>query len=143
MMTVKKYLNRAYWINRIIESNMRELYALKSSSIQGAKFDTGSVSGGQLPDTTQSAVSKIIELEERINSDIDKFVGIKLEIREAIDLCSDLKFQLLLRLRYLEFKRWDEIAATMGYDVRQIYRLHSDALKDLESKMSVNVSKCQ
>ena len=45
------------------------------------------------------------------------------------------EYQLVLELRYLCFKSWEEIALQMGYDVRHVFRLHGEALKaisDLE-----------
>ena len=43
---------------------------------------------------------------------------------------------MLLELRYLEGKTWDEIAKAMDYDLRWIYRLHGKALKEIEVQIS-------
>jgi DNA-directed RNA polymerase specialized sigma subunit len=47
-------------------------------------------------------------------------------------MMDDINQQLLLELRYLSGKGWDEIAASMGYDPRTVYRIHGKALKEFE-----------
>ena len=40
----------------------------------------------------------------------------------------------LIRLRYLELKRWEEICVEMNYSWKHIHRIHSDALMLLAKK---------
>jgi len=40
--------------------------------------------------------------------------------------------RVVLELRYLAFKDWASIADTLGLHIRQVYRLHDEALKHIE-----------
>ena len=40
--------------------------------------------------------------------------------------------RVILELRYLAFKDWASIADALGLHVRQVYRLHDEALKHIE-----------
>ena len=73
--------------------------------------------------------------EAEIGSDIDALVDLKADITHRIKQINCPEYQLVLELRYLCFKSWEEIALQMGYDVRHVFRLHGEALKaisDLE-----------
>lgn len=133
-MTAKEYLNQAYRLNELIDSDLAELNDLRrlSTSISGANCDTERVQGGNLPGSRiENIISKIIDLEEEINAEIDKFVDLKAEIRRAISAIENRNEQLLLRLRYIEFLQWSEIQERMGFDdVRRVHQIHNNALKN-------------
>ena len=40
----------------------------------------------------------------------------------------------ILRKRYLEDKKWEEICVEIGYSWMQTHRLHSNALKNFDTK---------
>jgi DNA-directed RNA polymerase specialized sigma subunit len=44
----------------------------------------------------------------------------------------DARERVILELRYLAFKDWASIADALGLHVRQVYRLHDEALKHIE-----------
>ena len=46
-----------------------------------------------------------------------------------INAVSDPDQQLILELRYLCYKPWNEIMTELGYSEPTIYRLHGEALK--------------
>ena len=80
----------------------------------------------------ENTVAKIVDLEMEINEDIDRLVDIKAEIMEIISQADDPICQLLLELRYINGKGWDEIARDIGFDIRTAFRLHGKALKEIE-----------
>ena len=76
----------------------------------------------------ETAVCKIIDLQDEINRDIDRLVDLKREIMEVIKAVADTEYQILLEKRYLCFHTWEQIAVDMGYNVRHLYRIHDEAL---------------
>ena len=44
----------------------------------------------------------------------------------------DARERVVLELRYLAFKDWASIADALGLHIRQVYRLHDEALKHIE-----------
>ena len=133
-MNAKEYLSQATWLDQMIDSKLEQLEALKSLSIKvTSSFTQEKISGGNIEKSKmESTIVKVIDLENEINADIDRLVDLKKNIQDTINKMEDINQQLLLELRYLSRKGWDEIAALMGYDPRTVYRMHGKALKEFE-----------
>lgn len=131
-MTAKEYLNQAYWLDRRIDSKLEQLSALKDMATR-----TTSVMSGEVVSHTrnvsgmQDVIVKIIAMENEVNADIDHLVDLKAEIMRIIKAVESPEQQTLLELRYLCFKPWKVIADKMGYNVRHVYRLHDEAVKNI------------
>ncbi|MEG2261787.1 MAG: DUF1492 domain-containing protein [Raoultibacter sp.] len=131
-MTAKQYLKQAYRLNELINNDLAELEQLKdlSTSIAAVRCDRDKVKGGKIGSKIEFIVVKIIALEEMIDDEIDRFVDLKTAIRNAIVCVENRNEELLLRLRYIEFLSWDEIAEKMGFDERYVHKIHADALNN-------------
>lgn len=55
---------------------------------------------------------------------------------EQIDSMDDIHHSTILRLRYINGKRWEEIACDMHYSFRHVIRIHGDALQAFQKIMS-------
>ena len=131
---MRNYLSKLYRLNNFINSNLEELKRLRelSVSLPAMNYDKERVKGGTDEDKLQNAVCDIIELEEKIKSEIDEFVKVENEIREVINRQEDVDERLLLRLRYIEFNTFEQISIKMNYSLRQIWRIHKKALKNVK-----------
>ena len=89
--------------------------------------------GGGPSNKIEKCVLGIMELEEEIIDEISEIKSLESEngkiIRELVD---DPNYKRILELRYLNYKRWEEIAVSMGYTFRWTQELHSRALKHLK-----------
>lgn len=79
-------------------------------------------------------------VDEKYFVDTEKanLIDLKKQIHDAIDALTDPKQRLVLRYRYIEFFPWGRIIDEMKdsfYSERQIYRFHSEGLKNI--KMTV------
>ena len=129
-MTAKEYLNQAYWLDRRIDSKLEQLSALRDTATKTtAVMDGEVVSHTRNVHSLQDVIAKIIDMQEEINSDIDALVDLKRDIMRTIKGIENPEYQTLLELRYLCFKRWEEISVVMNYNLRHIYRLHDEALE--------------
>jgi len=77
----------------------------------------------------EDTICKMVDMENEINADIDMLVDLKTEIMKCIKQIGNPEYQTLLELRYLCFKRWEDVAAELGYDLRYVYKLHDQALE--------------
>lgn len=123
-----QYLNQR--INRLLleQQQWRELATRVSPNLSG--MPRGGGGGG-----TQGAISKIVDLETEINAEIDKLVEKRKEIEGIIRAVEDSTLQTLLEYRYINGKKWEEIALMMGYDYRYILKIHGKALSLLPSDL--------
>lgn len=123
-----QYLNQR--INRLLleQQQWRELATRVRPNLSG--MPRGGGGGG-----AQGAISKIIDLETEINEEIDKLVEKREEIESIIHAVEDGTLRTLLEYRYINGKKWEEIALMMGYDYRYILKIHGKALSALPSDL--------
>lgn len=131
-MTAKEYLSQAFHIDQRISSKLSQVMRLREAATNCTATLTDmprpdSPSRQQMADT----ICKIVDLEREINEDIDRLVDLKAEARRAINAVSDPDQQLILELRYLCYKPWNEIMTELGYSEPTVYRLHGEALKNI------------
>ena len=107
--------------------DLRDRLTSISCSMAGEK-----VQSTKDPDKFTDPVSKIIELEQEINEDIDNLVELKCEARKSIEQLNDDREKLVLYKRYFENKTFEQISVEMNYSWRRIHQFHSDALMQLE-----------
>ena len=131
-MTAKEYLSQAFHIDQRISSKLSQVMRLRET----ATDCTATLSDMPRPDSSNQqrmadTICKIVDLEQEINEDIDRLVDLKAEARRVINAVSDPDQQLILELRYLCYKPWNEIMTELGYSEATIYRLHGEALKKI------------
>ena len=129
-MDAKEYLSQAYRIDQRINSKLEQVMSLRA--LLGKA--TGTLSGAPKAATPnlhsmEDTICKMVDMENEINDDIDTLVDLKAEIMACIKQVENTEYQTLLELRYLCFKRWEDVAAELGYDLRYVYKLHDQALE--------------
>lgn len=138
-LTPRQYLNQAFQLNKMIDSYVAELQALRDmiDGLSAVKYDKEKVKSSPTSFSVENTVLKIIALEEKVNAGIDRLIDLKDEIHTAISGIADQKEQLVLRLRYIEFKGWPEIQAAVDRSERTTFTIHSEALKHFTVPESV------
>ena len=130
--TTKEYLQQVFETNRLIKTRMEQLNTLKDISTRiSPHTDSVRVDGSSNCGNMAITVEKIVDLERMISRDIERMKAVYLEVQNAIDTVTDDRQKNILTLRYLCFKKWDEIAEIMCMDERWIRRLHKKALQEL------------
>ena len=131
-MTTKEYLSEAYKLDQRIDCKLEQLSTLKAISTK-ISMSYGSDCGRQVRkrSTMENAIVKLIDLENEIDSDIDELIDLKKAVVSTFKAIEDHEQRLLLELRYLSYKTWEDIAQLMGYSYRQIHRIHRQALKSI------------
>lgn len=125
----KQWLKSYKALNLSIDQKLEELERLKSLACKVTQTMTGMPLGGN--SGKENTYLKIIELEDAINGEIDKYIELRNEIETAILSVNDLKLQNVLRHRYINGMTWESIAVKMNYDYRWVLKLHGKALTKL------------
>ena len=131
-MNTKDYLSQAYRIDQRINSKLAQVMSLRD--LLGKA--TGTLSGAPKaatpnPHSMEDTIAKMVDLENEINEDIDVLVDLKAEIMRRIKRVENTEYQTILELRYLCFKRWEDIAVELGYTQRHMLRMHDLALQSI------------
>lgn len=130
-MTAKEYLRQAYRLDQKINSNLEEMTALRemASSVSSPGFEERHNSNRPTDAPFVRCIKKIIELEEKINQEIDLLVDLKEEIRTVIKTVDDTDERMVLRYRYIHNMTWEQIGDELHADSRTVRRWHGSALQ--------------
>lgn len=129
----KERLRRYSALKREREQLLQQLEELEAA-LYSPKIQrlTGMPPGGSKPDGNpqEGAMIKHIELQERYRAKIDELAAEQLAIEQAIEPL-DATLRALLRYRYIDDLKWEEVCVRMNYSWRQIHNLHGRALAKL------------
>lgn len=132
-MEAKAYLEQARNINIQIDSKLEQVSALRRLAIKASStLSPVPPSGTPDPHRLEKTITRMMDMEHEVDEDIDHLVELKADIMKAISRVPDDRERVVLELRYLAFKDWASIAETLGIHIRQVYRLHDEALKKIE-----------
>lgn len=143
-MKAKEYLQQLQRLDTVINQKIEELGDLRlksqsTGSIDYSKERVQTSPSGDAPFV--KLIGRIIELEEEINAEIDRFVDEKHRIINEIQGLKDANHISLLYKRYVEFKKFEIIAVEMNYTYRYVLNMHGYALKDFEEQIIKNDKK--
>lgn len=133
-MNAKEYLSQALWLDQMIESKLDQLETLRGLSMKvTSSFSDDKVTGGNNNNyRLESAIVKVIELEEEINADFNRLIDLKKTIQHTINKMENINYQILLEMRYINGKNWEDIAQQLNYNNRTVFKVHGKALKQFE-----------
>lgn len=132
-MNAKQYLRQVRRLDNIINAKLEQVEVLRAMATRmTAKLTANKVQESNTPDKTEKLIVKIIDLEKEITNDIDKLIDLKTEVMRKIDSIQNDDYKLLLTLRYLNFKTWEQIAVEMKFTFQWVHELHKRALIEFE-----------
>lgn len=138
-MSSKEFLNKIRYIDMMINCKLEQVAELRSMLLPGAiRYDKDKVQTSHDADAMGDTISKVIELEEKINSDIDELVDLKSVARDKIERMENDIEKVILYKRYFNNESFENIAVECGYSWRHIHRLHGEALKNFDKLYNVD-----
>ncbi|MCL2096688.1 MAG: DUF1492 domain-containing protein [Oscillospiraceae bacterium] len=76
-------------------------------------------------------VAKIMAFEESIERDMEEIIELQEQAKEMIKALNSPKLESLLTHRYICGKKWEDVAAILGYSYVHTQRLNAQALEEL------------
>lgn len=121
------------YLDGLINSKIRQLDQLKRYRGRLPTYrGQEPVQPGSVGDPTAGIALKIVQLDEEIAQDIERLVDLKAEARVLFkQLDDDLKYKSVMELRYLECMTWREVAQSLHFSYKHVFKLHSEALRRL------------
>lgn len=134
-MDTKQYLMQISRLDRMIQNKISEIAQFRELSygISAIKNEERVQTSPDF-DKIGRTLSKIEEMESKLDAMIDDFVDKKSLIIEQIDSMDNETYYEVLFARYIEKKTFERISADMNYSFRNITRVHCKALKEFERK---------
>lgn len=133
-MTAKEYLNQAKTLDQRINVKLDRVSRLRAMTQKiTASLDGEQVSRTRNVTSLEDAIIRLMEEEESLNAAIDRLVDLKREVSGVLKQIDDTDCQLLLELRYLCYRSWEDIAEVMHMHIRTVYKVHGRALLKVEA----------
>ena len=129
-MTAKEYLRQAYRLNHRINSDIAEMERLQemAGSVGSPGFEEHYNPNRPSEAPFVRCLEKVWALEQKINSEIDRLIDLKAQMREVIATASNADEQMVLRYRYIHNMTWEQIGDELHADRTTVYRWHNSAL---------------
>lgn len=125
----KDYFAQIRKTDRLIQRLTDTVHTLRSSLTSiGCELKPDKVQTSGSQDTLGETIVKIMSLEEDINTRIDELVNIKKEAFNMISKVPDLDQQNVLVGRYIQLKKWEDLAAEFEYTTQWLFEIHGRAL---------------
>ncbi len=128
--TLRQYRSIELEIEKLEEERARIIARLQqpppSDGLPKGKGGTG--------DPVGNAAARLADLQTVLNERIDALIDLRLAIEAAL-FALPADERLLMRYRYIDGMRWEQIAVELNYSYRHTTRLHGMILQ----KMSYNV----
>lgn len=131
MSEAKEYLMGVKLLDAQINMRLNELDMLKDKLkhitpvLQQDKVD--SIGGTQ--DRMAQTIAKIVDMEQAINADIDRYADMKSTAMAMLDKLENPTYMTVLHRRYFLHHTWEKIACDMNYTYRNVCYLHGRALQ--------------
>lgn len=125
---IKQRLKSAWVWQKQLEADLQMLQDLKDLAEQITPVYSLAPGGGGSNDKLGGTVAKMGDAEVSVQNDIKQLTDALAVTRELIKMLGDEKLQLILFKRYLNYQRWEVIAADLGYSYRRVTQMHGEAL---------------
>ena len=112
-----------------LQEKVQELEERKTS-IKSQVITDMPVGNGESMDLL-TILTIIEDTQEKLRMKSIELLDVMNEIEETIESIDDSLERCILRARYLQCKKWEQICVELNYSWRQIHRLHSNILKKI------------
>lgn len=132
-MKAKEYLLQIRNIDRKIENKQLQLDSLydmaKSITVTPKEID---IQTSPALDPMGDTIAKIVDLQDELNRDIDRYVDMKLEAMRLINQMDNPDHANILIRRYINYDSWQDIADLMGISRQAVDKKHGISLVEFQ-----------
>ena len=126
---LKEKLKGAMYAQRTLEGELDKLQELRNLAHKVTPAYSQSPGGGRgNAQKLENSVAKIIEQEKIIDECCNELCAQLAEVRALVALLPMGPMRLVMQRRYLNYQKWEQIAAELHYSWQNVHRLHSKAL---------------
>ena len=136
-MRAKDYLERTIRLNRKINSLLKdkEMWLQMAYNISKDTTQPHYNPNRSTAATYEKCIAYADELESRICAEIDRLADMKAEVMSKILQIGRVDCQLILQMRYINFRTWEDIATELNYSQSWLFKKHALALRLFEKTL--------
>ncbi len=129
----KKELQEYYWVNRDIQNLNEKLWELDAMASGRTSRLTGTSRSTNGPQDKMAELTvNMVMMKEELSKRIRVKHALLTEVEKAVELLPPRE-KYLIRARYIEMKKWEDISEDMHYSYKHVHRIHNEALRLLET----------
>lgn len=128
----KKYLRQYGCALRAERAIEEEIQQVRLDKMFPALVQDGMPHGSGGNSDLSDFVVKVDELLADLKKQAERRITLRREISRKIEQMDDETEKLVLRLRYIQLLKWEEIAVRMDYTYRNVTKIHGKALQNFE-----------
>lgn len=126
---LKEKMKGAMYAQRTLEGELDKLQELRNLAQKVTPAYSQSPGGGSgNAQKLENSIAKIIEQEKIIAECCNELCAQLAEVRALVALLLMGPMRLVMQRRYLNYQKWEQIAAELHYSWQNVHRLHSKAL---------------
>ena len=127
----KRYLMSYRWAKKQEERILEEIRELRMDKMFPSAVNDGMPKGSEQRDLSDYA-AKLDELIEELKEErLEKIKRLQ-SIERVIKEIDNEDAQTILRLRYIDGLRWEEVCVAINYEWAQMHRIHARALREIK-----------
>lgn len=140
-MTAKEYLEYVRSLEVRLRMKEERIAQLQHDicSLQALDYAKDKITGGSTIDVSDK-IARLDELIRDTNRELDELIEMREQAKTFISKLESATQQEVLTKRYIQNKRWEQIAVEMNITWRHTFRIHRAALDGFSQKMALNVS---
>ncbi|MCR5137972.1 MAG: DUF1492 domain-containing protein [Oscillospiraceae bacterium] len=133
-MTTKEYLRQAYLLDQRINLDIKEKEDLRKMaySLSAPSLEERVQKSAPNEATYTRTIEKLIDMEHKIDAEIDLLVDLRKQIHGVIDQLEDPNSKMVLRCRYIHNMSFAQIGDQLYVDKRTVMRWHDAALAQVK-----------
>ncbi len=126
-----KELSQLYYLNKEIKQLESKLMELETTAYKATPNLTGIPGSGKCSDKVGRYAAEIADLKALINLNIKKCWHEKRRLERYIQSIDDSLIRQIFFLRYIELKKWEDVAASLGGNNTEnsVKQIHSRYLR--------------
>lgn len=127
-----RYLSRYRRISKRIDRLLEEQSRWREMALKITPTLSQTPGGGESGSPIERPMDKVLEIEEKIDQEIDELQEVRRDIKTVLGQLEDDTLRLLMEYRYLDGLTFEEIAVKMHYSWRWVIKLHGKALAEIK-----------
>ena len=118
-MTIKE-LSSYYYIQKQIKQLQKKIEELENTTIESSN-PSGMPRSNKIKKSTEETAVKIATLKEKIEQKQLRLIEENIAIENYIDTVTEADIQTIIRMRFIECKKWKEIGDELNCDLSNGY----------------------
>ncbi len=137
-MNAKEYLNQARELEHTISVEIDRIRCMEEMANKATSINSD-LPGSPTRDNTsrERILAKVNDLKNEVNTLIKNLDELKEDINDKIWNLSRTEYIEVLSYRYIQNMNWDEIAKAINLSAGYTFKLHAQALKEMDQILSV------